>query len=485
MPMIVALGTLLIWAALITAGPVDWDLGWQMHLADRLLAGQKLYVDVGATEQHPPLLTWICALTTFVARLIHLDPIRFYLALTVIASIAACLVALRIARGGALLLAGFGAAALAAHAIAGGSGEQIASALALPYLAAAAAFMHGHRFSRRAALAIGLTAGLGLALKPHYALVWLITETAVAVHLRSWRTLFRTESVSTAAVWVVYILATVLFTPAYFHAALQAATYYGAFMERPLLEILGGSPWILMFAAWLAWVFIRRFSSYATLATLLLLASSAMYVGALLQMKGWYHHWTPAIGLAIAAIAALIPYRFRHVAIALIIAAASTQLALAQRHSRYATINQPTFLPAMQKLLATRAPHGPLLVLDNGLAIGFPLVNFTHAVWTLPESCLWMVAGLYHDQWNRRKPIVYRTPQQWIPFEREVHDLIWRGVTERPPRLVLIPGPVAPDQFDFKAFVETDPRMRSFLTGWSPVDRVGPYIVYMRGGGGK
>jgi hypothetical protein len=476
---VIASLVLVVWGVLIIIGPVDWDLAWQMHLADRMLAGKKLFVDVGVTEQHPPLLTWMCVGVTWMARLLRLEPLRFFLSLTVIASIAASFVALRIARGNAVLLAGFGAASLAMHVIAGGSGEQMSSALSLPYLAAAAAYIHGRRFSRRDAVALGVVAGLGLALKPHYALVWLFEEIAVAAHAKTWRTLFRLESLSAAAVWVAYIIATLAITPAYFHAAMQAAVYYGAFMQRTLPQVLASSPWRLMLLAWLAWVFSRRFSQHATLALLLILSATAMYIAAVVQMKGWYHHWTPAIALAVAALAALAPLRARHLALAMIIAGSSLWLAHWQKQARYAQQVGPTYLPAMMKLVARRAPHGPLLILDNGLAAGFPLVNFTHAEWTLTESCLWMVAGLYRDQWNARKPIHYRSPSEWIPFEREVHDLIWRGVQERPPRLVLIPGPVDEDRFDFRKFVETDPRMASFLSGWRPVDRVGPYIVYM------
>ena len=467
----------LAWGLLLIAGPVDWDLGWQMHLADQILDGKKLYVDVGATEQHPPLYTWICVIATFVARIIHVDEIRFFLTLTVIASIAASVAAVRIARGGALLFAAFGAASLAVHGVAGGSGEQLSTALSLPYLAAAAASMHGRTFSKRHALALGLAAGFGMAMKPHYALVWLLTEIAVALHHRSWRSLLRIESVSTASVWVVYIAATLLFTPAYIHAAMQAAAYYGAFMNQTLLQVLALSPWMFMCAAWLMWVFIRKQSEYETLASLLLIAALAMYIGGVVQMKGWYHHWTPAIGLSIAGAIALWPRRFRTLALLLLIAGSSYRLYHSQWEARYWQKNGPTYLPAMQRLLAAHAPHGPLLIFDNGLAIGFPLVNFTKAVWTLPESCLWMVAGLYEDQWEQHRPIVYHTPDQWVPFEKEVHDLIWRGVQERPPKLVLFPSPVADDKFDFRKFVETDPRMKNYLADWVPTDRVGPHIV--------
>ena len=261
-----------------------------------------------ATEQHPPLYTWMCTLVTWVARILHLDPVRAFLAVVSVSCAACAFVALRIARGPAILLLGFGAAALASYGLAGGSGEQMSSAFALPYIAAAAALIQGRENGReqgkRWGIFIGVVAGIGMALKPHYALVWLLVEAAVAWQRRSWRSFLRPTSVAVFSVWIAYIAATALFTPAYFQAAMNAARYYGAFMKAELPFVLATSPYIFLLTVWLLYFLGRRWTDQAVLGRLLLLAATAMWLAGMVQMKGWYHHWTPAIGLTMAALAA-------------------------------------------------------------------------------------------------------------------------------------------------------------------------------------
>ena len=461
------------WAVLLITGPVDWDHAWQMHLADRILAGDKLYVDVGATEQHPPLYTWICVAITALARVLHADPIRTMLAIVAAGSIAAAVVAVRIARGGPLLLAGFGAAALAVHGLASGSGEQIATAFSLPYIAAAARLIRGDDPPH--GVAIGITAGLGMALKPHYALVWLFVELALMVERKNWRSILRPTSVATVGVWVAYIAATVLFTPSYFHAALRAVHYYGAFMSMSVGGVIRSSPYEILLVAGLLCLLLRRWSAQPEVARLALLAALAMWLGGVIQMKGWYHHWTPALGLTLAGIAALWPRRIQLVGLVFVLLFGTHHLTTTAGRLSAHQEGQPTFLPAMTAAVETFAPRGPILVFSDGLAIGFPLVNFTGAEWTLPESSLWMVQGLYPDV-PGKAPVPIRGPDQWVPFERDVHDLIWTGIQRHPPKIVFAHGP---QDSRIRQFVDSDPRVRAWLDGWHSIGRIGPYEVLL------
>jgi hypothetical protein len=464
-------GTALVaWAVLLICGPVDWDHAWQMHLAERILAGDRLYVDIGATEQHPPLYTWICVAITLLARALHTDPIRTMLTITAAASIAAAVIAVRIARGGPLLLAGFGAAALAVHGLAAGSGEQIATAFSLPYIAAAARLIRGDDPPH--GIAIGIVAGLGMALKPHYALVWLFIELALALEQKRPRSILRPASAAAVSVWIAYIAATAIFTPRYFQSALRAVHYYGGFMSMSVGGVIRSSPYEIILLAALLCVLLRRWSAHPVTARLLLLAATAMWVGGVVQMKGWYHHWTPALGLAIAGIAALWPRRFQVVGLILIPLFATHHLTTTAGRLRAHQEGQPTFLPAMTAAVNTLAPGGPILVFSDGLAIGFPLVNFTGAQWTLSESSLWMVHGLYPD-WP---DVPIRQPDQWVPFERDVHDLIWSGIRKRPPRLVFAHGP---RDSRIRQFVDSDPRVRAYLADWRSIGRIGPYEVLL------
>ena len=98
-----------------------------------------------------------------------------------------------------------------------GQGEHLALMLSLPYFAGAAAAIRGRPASRGGAIAAGIAAGIGLAFKPHFALVWVGVEFLVAKR-RGVRSVLRPESIAIAAVFVLYVLAALALTPELFRS---------------------------------------------------------------------------------------------------------------------------------------------------------------------------------------------------------------------------------------------------------------------------
>jgi hypothetical protein len=327
-------------------------------------------------------------------------------------------------------------------------------------------------------------------MKPHYALVWLATELALALRRRSARSFLRATSVTMVAVWAVYIVATVLLTPAYIRAAEEAALYYNAFMPGSVMSVVTKTATIYVFiAALVVWHAIRRGGeslvnredATGDVALFLFIGAVAMWVGAIVQMKGWPHHMLPATALSVAAIAAgVVAARPSRAIIVIVVLLLFGSYRI--RHERLllrdAQIGAPTFLPGMTEVVHRFAGDRPVLMLAYGLSAGFPLINETRAEWTLPESSLWMVSGLYADEWKTGGPYAYRSAGEWVPFERKLHDLIWRGIQERPPAVVIIQSQLE-SRFDLRRFVEADPRMKAYLRNWTKVGTVGPYDVLL------
>ena len=161
--------------------PLKDDVAWLLYVARRWLAGRELYVDV--VEINPPLIVWISAIPMWLAGVLGIDAqytaIPFF-----VAAVLAC------AWWTASLLQGSGklfedrAAGVRRdrHRAAGGSGRRSGSARAssgaaiLPYLALFARSLDGERPPLRDALIAGVLAGLGCALKPRYAGVFVVLE---------------------------------------------------------------------------------------------------------------------------------------------------------------------------------------------------------------------------------------------------------------------------------------------------------------------
>jgi hypothetical protein len=497
----------ILWIVLLVRGPIDWDLGWQMFAGRRIHEGARLYVDVGTTEQHPPLYIWLCAALSRISIILHVDPVRFFLAAITTACGASAWYATRFVKSAktpsSAVFAIFAFTALALFGFAAASAEQIAVAFILPYLAAASN-PESHTFNRRTRILVGLLAGLGMAMKPHYALVWLAIEGALALRTRNSRSFLRTESIATFGVWIAYIAGTAVFTPQYFHAARRAAGYYSDFMPGSLRAVLWNPATIYVACAVITVFFARRRARVSAdvtsaddvlnagdvvtvragsgdVAYMMLLAALAMWIGAIVQRKGWPHHMLPAIAFSIAAMAiAVTSVRPRRaLAITILLLLFGTYRIHTDRELlRRAQVGAPTFLWGMSDVVHRFAPHGPILMLSYSLSPAFPLVNETGASWTLPESSLWMVSGLYRDAWQTRGPYAYRAPNDWVPFEKEVHELIWRGVRERPPAIVIIEANMD-SRFDMKAFAETDPRMKAFFSNFIKVGSVGPYDILL------
>ena len=159
------------------------DVAWILHVAGQMLGGSVLYIDI--VEENPPLVFWLSVPAVAVARALGCSPILVF-NLGVAAAIAwtAALV-YRIVRG-----AQPGTPTIYAVSIAGvlvalevlapgyeyGQRDHLFAIAVFPYVFAAAARLQGQRIETRLALAAGLFAGLGIALKPYFLLFWLVVE---------------------------------------------------------------------------------------------------------------------------------------------------------------------------------------------------------------------------------------------------------------------------------------------------------------------
>jgi len=173
--------------------PLKDDIAWLLYVARRWLNGRELYIDL--VEVNPPLIIWISAVPLQLARWLDADP-QFVVMPVFVAAVLACSSwagwLLRM-RGGLFarvlpVCAAVGTTLLIVPAADLGQREHLLVAAFLPYLVLFTRSLEGKRTHLLVSLAAGLLAGLGCALKPRYAGVFVALEcVALTRGLRPWR----------------------------------------------------------------------------------------------------------------------------------------------------------------------------------------------------------------------------------------------------------------------------------------------------------
>ena len=214
----------------VLRSPLKDDVAWLLYVARRWMAGRELYVDV--VEVNPPLIVWISAIPIRIAAWLDTQPEKVAMPFFMTSVLgfgfwAACL--LRGYAGGARhglfadrlpVFAALGTVLLAVPGMELGQREHLLLAAGLPYLVLFARSLGGERPAWPIAVAAGVLAGLGCALKPRYAVVFAVLE---AVALLRGLPLFRLMPMVAAATLASYAGAVVLFCPNYLRRAVPLA----------------------------------------------------------------------------------------------------------------------------------------------------------------------------------------------------------------------------------------------------------------------
>ena len=223
--------------------PLKDDVAWLLYVARRWMAGRELYVDV--VEVNPPLIVWISAIPIWIASALGIDAQLTAIPFFVIAVLACAWWTASLLHGSGRLFedrlpvfATIGTVLLVVPAGDLGQREHLLVAAILPYLTLFARSLGGDRTDRRDALIAGVLAGLGCALKPRYAGVFVVLE-ALAL-MRGLRP-FRIMPFAAGATMLAYAGLVALLCPQYLRRAVPLAlALYGA-TDVPLRHLLADS----------------------------------------------------------------------------------------------------------------------------------------------------------------------------------------------------------------------------------------------------
>jgi hypothetical protein len=477
----VPLVTLVTCGILALGIPPMWDHGYLFYVATRVLDGSRLYVDIALGESHPPLLIWIFMVIEQIGRLVHIDGLSLYPGVVAGAIAVSVFLCWKSGLTDSFLLT---VLVITLFPLAGpsyGQGEHLAVILAIPYLLTTSRRMATGEPStpRRDRIAIGLLAAVGLALKPHFALVWLFTETALGVS-RGWREVLRPESVAIGSFFVAYLAATAALAPEYFGHLPWVMSLYGGYSPRPRLALIA-SPETFCFAASLvAGRFVGQ-AVYRSFANLLSFAGSAMFIAVIAQGKGWDYHWYPVLAISMLLVALSIRSRTSKVKVVVPILALVAMIGtrIQSRSIERILAEPPTYLPQMLNDVQRFGEGRPVLALTPVLSIGFPLVNLAGVGWASPFGHLWMIPALYPGVADPTVPIRFRQTGRWQAVEDEMFDRLWTGIQQAQPHLIILQSRLN-GRFDMRSYFETDARFARLFAETTPADTIGPYVILLR-----
>ena len=516
---------------------INGDSAFLLYAADQMLHGARLYVDI--LEVNPPLIVWMSLVPAALARASGLDPILLYRLLATGLLTLSVIGTMRVLRS---LSADEGAVPETSVTILAitfvlfalprldwGEREHLALAFMLPWLAVAVRRVEGREVSKRMGLVTGVAAGLGIALKPHFVLVWLGREAAIWLGCRGGRTSRQRDGQahrrwrvpgdtwSPAALCVAYLVAAFYFTPEYFPLVRELAGPYSRFIRATVLETMLGPAPAVALASLVVAAGLRRLVAAEppppfaggslrrrAAITVLWWTTSAWAVVALLQLKGFRYHWYPAMALgflllcrmAVVARGVHISFNsrlFRAVGTATVVTTVvlTSWGALRQAATPLAPEwdADPSIGPLLEALEGRVQSGDTLAVLSPNMASGFPLTNYLGTVWPLSLPHVWPAIVVYQEALERGQTPELRPTSVMSSLERWSVGTISGDLVRTRPEWILMfrhlpagPGPHM-SKLDLAGYLRRDIRIDSAWEAYDSLGVVGMYSVWHRGDG--
>jgi hypothetical protein len=401
--------------------PLKDDVAWLLYVARRWLAGRELYVDV--VEVNPPLIVWISAVPIQLAQWLGTAPETVAMPFFIAVVLGCAWWTARLLRGyGALfaqslpVFAVLGTVLLAVPGIEIGQREHLLIAALLPFLVLYARALDGEPPRVATAVAAGVLAGLGCALKPRYALVFAVLEAFALVRggglLRGpWAA--RALTLSAAATLLAYGGAVLGFCPNYARRAVpMALALYGA-TDVPLADLLGDMSRlaVVQVVAWalVLWGRSRRLPENTLVLVLLLIAITCTVV-CVMDGKSWFYHRLPATVATVLALlcwtgAVLIARaRWSRLWLPLLLAGSAVGMFALGSVQRLEPAVEQAVMPErdtvdrLEALIYRERAHR-YIAFSEWIALGFPVVNNTGVIWTSRFDSMWALKG---ELWRAR-----------------------------------------------------------------------------------
>ena len=484
---VLALGLFVAGSAMAFLRRTDVDVAWLLTMGEKMLAGQRPYVDV--FEANPPMsiLLYLPAVIAGRGLGVAADAMVIVLVLAaIVASLAFCgrILAPVLDRSTRWKLAAAAVFVLAVLPMGVFSQrEHIAIVFMLPFLALVAARGEGARPAPWSAVLAGLGCGLAMAIKPHFALAAGGALAVAMMRRRSPWPALQAEIWAASAVVIAY--AAVVFTvfPAFMTFLPVIRDAYLP-IRQPMIALLTWPPlaiW-LIFAA-IAGFVVRCRCGAAWTTWSLLAASAGGFASYLIQGKGWPYHSYPMLALAVLALATAAVLGapkpaagvLRHAAARIVTASVCLVLTLGAVVVSLGWFGLKGDMGALNAPVQALAPHPKLLSISADIAVGEPLTRELHGQWVGSVCSQWISAGamtLEHRGGLSDAQRLHLRALMAIDRRLLVHDIL----TGRPDVILISTSR------DWLGWARADPALAAALAAYHPVRTVEGVAIWARTG---
>jgi hypothetical protein len=485
----------------ILSYPAHHDLTWFLYVAGEMVDGASLYREI--VEVNPPLIIWISGVAEILARAMSGWNLLAYRGLILGAAALSILLSRRQLRSFqqgsdetfidlfTLLITYL---LVASPGFEFGQREHLAIVLVFPFLLMTARQITSLGAMRNEDVLVGVLAGIGFAIKPHFLMAWLVVELYALIRRR--RVVATLPHLAVITIFVLYGAAVFLFERDYLRLArLGAIAYTRMSVTNPrALLLLPAALWSI--GAILAVALLLPRTPYRELFRVLGAATTGFLIVVLVQAKGWAYHWLPAATitgvilplLLWSWVSQLARERLKRITTALSFGALVLLTVLtvgkfsdAEAH-RQRMQGKAYLLPRMIELIERYAHAGPIAALSTNMQVAFPLVNYTDVKWGMRFNSLWLLPGVY-PEYTPGSKIEYHTFAAMPAAERYLFNAVVEDLVRTRPTILIVdtlpPGYVL-HGFDYLTYFGRDARFAALMMAYHEVGAIERYRIFVR-----
>ena len=449
------------YTTLLSVNPtaIHWDYAVGLEIANMLIEGNDLYGTVA--ETNPPLWYWLMLPAAAVDRLLGFRHELSYIICVFLLSLWSSWISARLLapffrlRESRLL---FFAATLCVFVIfpphlesIRGQKDVLMLIFSLPFLSLAVSRVEKINVSHRVAFLVGIAAGFGLCLKPHFFIFWVAVEVTLIFLTREWRVLFRPENAGVVLAGLVYFVAVLWFEPEYFALVPSLANYYGGFDEPK--RIFTAETLLVAFAV-VGFFVIAPKGGRRIISILFLVAAVALNLQAYLQ-AGWPYHFAPSYMLASLALLTMViatleerfqfkiavgrlPLMLMSLLMLCLLAYSGTRVSAQIAMSNEPAVGMNYWRLYFSHTIERYCHNKRFVALSTSVGGGFPTVYMAGSRWGLRFLHLWPIPALYGDVDPLADPFPYHSMEEMPPFEKKLVYGVTEDIVTGKPDVILI-----------------------------------------------
>jgi hypothetical protein len=448
--------------------PVDCDVSWLITVNEKILSGQRAYIDI--VEVNPPASIWLYTPAVWLSEQLRLHAeavvVASFILLALLSTIFTLAIANRLRRrpNPIVLAAALSFAGLILPLGTFAQREHAALLFAAPALAALAVLSERGALPLAWRVGAGIAAGLVIAIKPHFALAIAPAFAFAAWKSRTPRPILPVAAAA-AAVVAAYATAIIAFTPAYLKLVPLFAELYAPLHEQWPTLLRG--PVVIVPLAIYALAFVLRPPRVGPLAAMFLVGSAGFALAGLVQARGYLNHALPGMALGFAGLALLTTEPGVDAARRRLVVLTGVALACFELYAMGSI--QP--IPGLAEAVARVAPPRPsVITLGTELRTGHPLVRNVDGRWAGSRAALFIAAGAH-----ARLASEVRQPdprlQRW--YRADIESFADDVRRERPDVVLVDADPGL-------AWLRNEPQVRAVMAAYRPRARADEVEIWIR-----